>query len=236
VRRRADEQTGQPPPLPPLPGNASAVGRSTPAPTADWSTAARAEAATPTPAEAARAAGPRAARRAASRDAQPEAAQPETPPAPPGGRAARRTQTPPVEGRRAQAAPARRTQTPPVEGRRTEGRRAQARRAQARRAQAAPARRTLAARLGLPPRKPDPEPLEGKPVRILYLGTAAWLVAFAILVPYYDRLMTAGRGSWLWTCLAGFGLGLWGIHLTRRREAAAGRRNKDRRMGSPTSS
>jgi hypothetical protein len=75
----------------------------------------------------------------------------------------------------------------------------------------------VAARLGLPERKPDPEPLEGNPVRVVQVGTAAWLVAFVILLPYYDRLMTAGHGWWLWTCLAGFGLGLWGIYLVRRR-------------------
>jgi len=81
----------------------------------------------------------------------------------------------------------------------------------------------VAARLGLPERKPDPEPLETNEVRVLVVGTAAWLVAFVVLLPLYDRLMTAGRGWWLWTCLAGFGLGLWGIYLVRRRRAALAR-------------
>jgi Protein of unknown function (DUF2530) len=81
----------------------------------------------------------------------------------------------------------------------------------------------IAARLGLPERRPDPPPLETNEVRVLYVGTLAWLVAFVILLPYYDRLMTAGRAWWVWTCLAGFGLGLWGIYLVRRRRAALAR-------------
>jgi hypothetical protein len=58
---------------------------------------------------------------------------------------------------------------------------------------------------------------------VVYVGTAGWLAAFLLLLPYYERLITGGRGSWLWTCLAGFGLGLWGIHLMRRREAVRAR-------------
>lgn len=57
----------------------------------------------------------------------------------------------------------------------------------------------------------------------MQLGTAAWLLAFLILLPYYDRLMRAGHGWWLWTCLAGFGLGLWGSYLVRRHRAARAR-------------
>ena len=44
--------------------------------------------------------------------------------------------------------------------------------------------------------------------------------AFVALLPFYGRL--AGRRStwWLWTCLAGFGLGLFGLEYCRRRRRA----------------
>jgi hypothetical protein len=59
--------------------------------------------------------------------------------------------------------------------------------------------------------------METNDVRIIAVGTALWLVAFVALLPFYDRLITAGRAWWLWTCLAGFGLGLFGVHYCRRR-------------------
>lgn len=68
-----------------------------------------------------------------------------------------------------------------------------------------------------PPRRPEPPPLEGNDVKIVTIGTLVWAVAFASLLPFYDRLVANEREWWLWTCLAGLGLGLFGIHLTRRR-------------------
>jgi hypothetical protein len=44
-----------------------------------------------------------------------------------------------------------------------------------------------------------------------------WVIAFAALLPFYSTLQESGRGWWLWTCLAGFGLGVLGLAYCRRR-------------------
>ena len=54
-------------------------------------------------------------------------------------------------------------------------------------------------------------------VRTIEVGVAIWLVAFLALLPFYGALEDAGRTWWLWTCLAGFGLGLFGLEYCRRR-------------------
>jgi len=45
-------------------------------------------------------------------------------------------------------------------------------------------------------------------------------VAFFLLLPFYGRLQESGNVWWLWTCLAGFGLGLFGLEYCRRRRRA----------------
>lgn len=59
-------------------------------------------------------------------------------------------------------------------------------------------------------------PLDVDGVRTVEVGTLLWLVAFFALLPFYGRLDDAGNTWWLWTCLAGFGLGAIGIELCRR--------------------
>lgn len=54
-------------------------------------------------------------------------------------------------------------------------------------------------------------------VRTLGAGTVAWLVAFVVLLPFYGTLREQQRLWWLWTCLAGIGLGLLGLEYCRRR-------------------
>ena len=63
----------------------------------------------------------------------------------------------------------------------------------------------------------DVEPLDVDGVRTVEVGTLAWLIAFIAMLPFYGRLEDAGRTWWLWTCLAGFGLGLFGLEYCRRR-------------------
>jgi hypothetical protein len=56
-------------------------------------------------------------------------------------------------------------------------------------------------------------------VRAVEVGTVIWLVAFVGMLPFYGRLQDDGHAWWLWTCLAGFGLGALGIEYCRRRRA-----------------
>jgi hypothetical protein len=63
----------------------------------------------------------------------------------------------------------------------------------------------------------DVEPLDVDGIRTLAVGTILWLLAFLVLLPFHDRLEQAGRDWWLWTCLAGFGVGVLGWEYCRRR-------------------
>lgn len=66
----------------------------------------------------------------------------------------------------------------------------------------------------------DVEPLDVDGVRTVAVGSALWLVAFVAMLPFYGPLADNGRSWWLWTCLAGFGLGLCGYEYCRRRRSA----------------
>ena len=66
----------------------------------------------------------------------------------------------------------------------------------------------------------DVEPLDVDGVRTVEVGTALWLLAFLALLPFYGRLEESGNLWWLWTCMAGFGLGLLGLEYCRRRRRA----------------
>ena len=74
----------------------------------------------------------------------------------------------------------------------------------------------------------DVEPLDVDGVRTVEVGTLAWLIGFLALLPFYSRLADAGRTWWLWTCLAGFGLGLFGLEYCRRRRGVRAQRATDR--------
>ena len=63
----------------------------------------------------------------------------------------------------------------------------------------------------------DVDPLDVDGVRTVAVGAALWLVAFVLLLPFAGRLAETDRMWWLWTCLAGFGLGVIGWDYCRRR-------------------
>ena len=63
----------------------------------------------------------------------------------------------------------------------------------------------------------DVEPLDVDGVRTVEVGCGLWLLGFLALLPFYGRLQADGHLWWLWTCLAGFGLGLFGLEYCRRR-------------------
>jgi fatty acid desaturase len=73
-----------------------------------------------------------------------------------------------------------------------------------------------------PLRRPVPPPLRIDGLRIVGVGTALWVVALLGLLPFYGWLVEANRVWWLWTCLAGTGLGLLGMEYCRRRRARGG--------------
>lgn len=61
------------------------------------------------------------------------------------------------------------------------------------------------------------ETLDSHGITTFVVGSIAWLVALVLMLPFYSQLESAGRLWWLWTCLAGFGLGMYGIEVARWR-------------------
>jgi hypothetical protein len=52
--------------------------------------------------------------------------------------------------------------------------------------------------------------------RIVAIGTGLWFVGFVVLLPFYGWLGRHDHRVWLWTCLAGWLLGLAGLAIMRR--------------------
>lgn len=71
----------------------------------------------------------------------------------------------------------------------------------------------------------DVEPLDVDGVRTVEIGSLVWLIGFVALLPFYGELEEHGRLWWLWTCLAGCGLGLFGLEYCRRRRKARAERD-----------
>ena len=63
----------------------------------------------------------------------------------------------------------------------------------------------------------DVEPLDVTGVRTVTVGTVLFVVAGLALLPFLGWLEEHDRVWWLWTCVAGSGLGLFGMSYTRRR-------------------
>jgi Protein of unknown function (DUF2530) len=66
-------------------------------------------------------------------------------------------------------------------------------------------------------RRPPPAQLNAR--RIVAAGTLLWFVAFVALLPFYGWLGRHDHRIWLWTCLAGWILGLIGWSIMRRHRA-----------------
>jgi len=64
--------------------------------------------------------------------------------------------------------------------------------------------------------KTPPEPVQVDSRLVVLIGTALWFVGFVVLLPFYDWLGRHDHRIWLWTCLAGWILGLIGLALVRK--------------------
>jgi hypothetical protein len=77
------------------------------------------------------------------------------------------------------------------------------------------------------PQREVPPPLEGNDFVITLTGSVAWAVALVVLLLLRDQL-PAGSRWWIWTCLAGLGIGGFGLlyvpSLKRSRARAAANR------------
>lgn len=74
-----------------------------------------------------------------------------------------------------------------------------------------------------PRESPEVRPFDVDGVRSVAIVTVLWAVAFVVLAVRQAALDQAGRGWWMWTCLAGVGLGLLGLEYCRKRRDAISR-------------
>lgn len=64
------------------------------------------------------------------------------------------------------------------------------------------------------------QPMDLDGVRTMTIGTIAWGVVTVALLPFWGTLQEDGRTWWVWTAIAGLGLGLIGIEYCKRRREA----------------
>ena len=78
--------------------------------------------------------------------------------------------------------------------------------------------------------RPDPPPLETDDVKVIAVGTAAWVLGLLVLLVRAATDAADVSGWWLGMCCYGIALGLFGIRYSQRRHAAI---ERDKARGVP---
>jgi Protein of unknown function (DUF2530) len=80
-------------------------------------------------------------------------------------------------------------------------------------------------------RRPSPEPLEANDQLVTLVITAGWVIALIVLLAVRTDIPASDRW-WIWTCVTGAGLGIFGLlyvpHLKRSRARTEERRARER--------
>ena len=71
--------------------------------------------------------------------------------------------------------------------------------------------------------RPKLEPMQINEAKVIWIGIGLWGAAFLILLPFRSTLIADGHGWWLYTCLAGAGLGMVGLPMVGRRKTVMAR-------------
>ncbi|CAN5449134.1 hypothetical protein BH10ACT7_BH10ACT7_04380 [soil metagenome] len=66
-------------------------------------------------------------------------------------------------------------------------------------------------------RRPDPAPVKTDDRKAYLVGLMLWAIGLALVIVFLPTLTADGHGWWLWTCVAGLGLGLIGLLYTHWR-------------------
>ncbi len=72
-------------------------------------------------------------------------------------------------------------------------------------------------------RRPDPPPLETNDSAVVLVGTCLWAGALLVLAVLELADLARIRGWWMGMCGYGVALGLFGLHVVRRRHQAIAR-------------
>ena len=71
--------------------------------------------------------------------------------------------------------------------------------------------------------RPKLEPMQINEAKVIWIGIGLWAAAFLVLLPFRKTLIDDGHGWWLYTCLAGAGLGMVGLPMVGRRKSVMAR-------------
>jgi hypothetical protein len=83
------------------------------------------------------------------------------------------------------------------------------------------------------PRREAPPPLEGNDQLMTVIITAAWALALIVLLSL-GSVLPSSKHWWIWTCVAGVGLGLFAVVYVPWLKRSRARATERRSGGGPT--